>query len=387
EGSGLYVSVIVGAEISVYGTSKVEYLTGGEDLVVRKNTLSIARLSCVSGETEREDEFDTDYVGDILLHSENLIVTGARAGAGQIDVEGEMALNVCALKSDGTLCAYERLIPFSIRIPSEEAFGNIAVIAKARVKSAKLTAGVDEEKGRSKIALSTTLAADCVLQVKDEIAAVDDAFSKSCEVTLKTEKRQGRYLTNSVKYVERISGTAAMSEEIDENGTLVAAVCPRVEVSCRKTERGGFDVEGIVQADVLFKTADGAHKKSVLSLPVAFPVDCEGEFAEAEAIVYGLNVKRRKSGETEAEGAIKVVVKTYDGFAAEYVCEALEGEAYVESDCGVSVFLPKAGEDLWQVSKRLKRTPEELEKSNPDLKFPVEKGERILVYRKISENL
>ena len=82
-----------------------------------------------------------------------------------------------------------------------------------------------------------------------------------------------------------------------------------------------------------------------------------------------------------------MVVKTYDGFAAEYVCEALEGEAYVESDCGVSVFLPKAGEDLWQVSKRLKRTPEELEKSNPDLKFPVEKGERILVYRKISENL
>jgi hypothetical protein len=216
---------------------------------------------------------------------------------------------------------------------------------------------------------------------------VDDAFSKSCEVRLKREKRQGRYLTNVDKYVERISGAAAMSEEIDENGTLVAAVCPRVEVACKRTERGGFEVEGVVQADVLFQTADGAHKKSVLSLPVAFPIDCEGDFATAEAIVYGLNVKRRKSGETEAEGTLKVVVKTYEEISSEFIFEAEEGEAYQDCDCGVSIFLPRAGEDLWQVAKRLKRAPEELEKSNPDLKFPVENGERVLVYRKIDENL
>ena len=387
EGSGLYIAVIVGAEICVYETAKTEYLTGGEGLITRKNNLTVARLSCAFGETEREDEFDADYVGDILLHSENLIVTNARAGAGQIDIDGEMSLNVCALKSDGTLCAYERLIPFAIRIPSEEAFGNVSVNANVYMRSANLTAGVDEEKGRSKIVLTTTIAADCVLQVKDELLAVDDAFSKTCEVTLKKEKQRGRYLTNIDKYVERISGAAAMSDEMDENGTLTAAVCPRVEVACKKTERGGYEVEGVVQADVIFQTADGAHKKSVLSLPVAFPIECDGDYVEAEAIVYGLNVRRRKSGETEAEGALKVVVKTYEEFSSEYVSEAEEGAAYEENDCGVSIFLPKAGEDLWQVSKRLKRAPEELEKSNPDMKFPVEKGERILVYRKIGENL
>lgn len=37
EGSGLYVSVVVDADIAVYGNKQMEYLTGGDGLIVKKD--------------------------------------------------------------------------------------------------------------------------------------------------------------------------------------------------------------------------------------------------------------------------------------------------------------------------------------------------------------
>ena len=56
---------------------------------------------------------------------------------------------------------------------------------------------------------------------------------------------------------------------------------------------------------------------------------------------------------------------------------------YPQNESAFSVFIPHAGEGLWQVAKRLKCPPEDLQKSNPDLKFPIEEGKRIFVYRQI----
>ena len=119
-------------------------------------------------------------------------------------------------------------------------------------------------------------------------------------------------------------------------------------------------------------------------MPVAFPVDTEcGDEVKAEAVVYGLNVKRRKSGETEAEATLKLCLKGYTEGAWEYIDEVREGEKIEETDSAFSVFIPCAGESKWELAKRLRCTIEELEKSNPDLEFPICEGERIYVYRQV----
>lgn len=382
EGSGLYVSVVVDADIAVYGNKQMEYLTGGDGLIVKKDLARVYKTVCVSGETEGEDEFDTDYVGDILLHSERAVVNRVGASGGQIDVEGEISLNICVLKSDDSVCSYERLVPFKMSLPSEEAFGRVVAGAHVEVKSARLTAGTDEEKGASHIVLSYTLSADCYLSVYDEVSVVDDAFSTEAEVLLKKQKDGGRYLTNHTKSTERVEGVAVISPAIEGDFSLQAAVLPRAEISCRKGERG-MEAEGAVLAEVLLCGADGTHRSATLSLPFVFPLDAEGDHIEVDCAVCGLNVRRKKNGETEAEATLRLSIRVYDEREWEYVSQAEEGEAYGETDSGFSVFMTSAGEDLWQVSKRLACAPEDLQKSNPDLAFPLKEGERIYVYRQI----
>ena len=382
EGSGLYVSVIVDADVRVYGGKQMEYLSGGEGLIVKKETQKVYKTVCVTGETEGEDEFDSDYASDILLHSETAVVHHVGVGAGQLDVEGELILNICALKSDESVCSYERLIPFHMQIPCDEAFGHVTAGGKVRIKSAHITADTDEEKGKSKLLFTYCLSAECQVCIKDEIPVVVDAFSTEAEITLKSKKDGGRYLLNQTKWSERISGIAALSPLPEGEFSLQAAALPRAELTCRKGERG-MEAEGAILAEVLLCGEDGAHRSASLSLPFVFPVEIEGDYAEAECIVCGLNVRRKKSGETEAEATLKLCIHAYEDREWAYVCEANEGEVRAEEDSAFSVFIPKADEDLWGLAKRLGCSPEELQKSNPDLTFPLCEGQRIYVYRQI----
>lgn len=382
EGSGLYVSVVVNARSTVYGSKQMEYLCGGEGVIARRERVTICKTVCVSGETEGEDEFDSDYVGDILLHSEKAVISRVAANAGQIEIDGEIALNICVLKVDEGVCSYERLVPFRMQVPCDEAFGDIKAWASVDVKSAFLSADADEEKGKSRIVLSYCLSADCSLSVKEEIEVVDDAFARDCDLRLEKKKEWGRYLTSLEKYTERVSGVAALSPTIEGEYTLQAAVLPRAELSCKKTD-AGVEAEGVVQAEVFLVGADGTHRSTSLSLPVLFPIDVRGDYVEADCIVCGLNVRRKKEGEIEAEATLKLSVRGFEQGEWSYVCEAVEGEPKTASDAAFSIFIPRAGEDLWQVAKRLACTPEELQKSNPDMEFPVKEGKRLFVYRQI----
>ena len=382
EGSGLYVSVVVDGAITVYGAKHADYLLGGEDIIVKKGTIAISKTVAVSGEAEGEDEFDTDDIGDVLLHSETAVAHRVSVSNGQVDVEGEINLHVCVLKSDESVCSYERLIPFQLSVPSEEAFGNVTAGARVSVKSAHLTADVDEEKGVSRVVLSYCLAAECYLVVKDEIIVAEDAFSTYAELTLKKQNEGGMYLTSQTKGVERVSGQAVLSPEMDGEYALQAAVLPRAELTVKKGERG-MEAEGAILAEVLLLGADGSHRSATLTLPFVFPVDVNGEQVEADCMVCGLNIRRKKSGETEAEGTLKLSFRAYESREWSYLSEATVGEEYPENDSGFSVFMTEAGEDLWQVAKRLNCAPEDLKKSNPDLEFPLKEGERIYVYRQI----
>ncbi len=382
EGSGLYVSVVADAESVVYGGKQVEYLSGGEQVIAKKEQSQICKCVCVTGEVDGEDTFETEYVGDVLMHTEKVVATHVRAAAGQIEIEGELALNVCVLKADNSLCSYERILPVRMQIPSEEAFGDLQASARVIVKSAQINADVDEERGKSNVQFVYCLSADCYLHAKDTVTLVTDAFSPACELTIKKVKDGGRYLTNSAKFSERVSGICSVSVETDGENTLVGAVLPRGEVVCKKGENG-FEAEGAVLAQLLFKCADGSYKTGALSLPFVFPLDVTGDSAEADVLVCGLNVRRRKDGQTEAEATLKVCLHSYTQTEWSYVQTVEEGDARAEKDAAVSMYALYAGETLWDVAKRLQCDPDELVKSNPDLQFPVKQGESIFIYRQL----
>ncbi len=381
EGSGLYIAVVVGADISLLAAKSYDYVAGGENLVVKSAEKEAIVPFFSSGFVEADDEFDTEYVGDILMHSERAKVTSAESEEGAISVSGEINLSVCALKGENELISYERLVPFQAEIPCEGAAAGMKCRADVYMKRAEINADTDEEKGKCRVRADFTLGVNGTAYERRAFTVAEDAYSLTNRTQLRRERFEEEYLADTVKFTERVSGTAFLEGKIDYSDALCCVLLPNAEAEIVTGE--SESAEGAVTAQLILKASDGAHRSGRISLPFSVPLKLNASGRkEADVMACGLSVRQRKEGEIEAEAALRFNVKIYRSLQTEYLADIEEKEAIEKKKSAFSVYMPEGGSSLWDVAKRLNQTPEEVASSNPDLKFPLKEGERIVVYRK-----
>lgn len=381
EGSSFFISCVVEADISLCGVKNVDYLAGGEGLICQREKSRVLHEETVTGEMEVEDEFETDLVSDVLMHGETVGALRASCETGFVTVEGEVGVNICATKGEGP-DNYERLLPFKAEIPCD--FSTVSSTCRARVSvtESNVTVRYDEDKGRSVLALSVRLSVFAVCQSEEEIDCASDAFCCDCEVKTEEGEEVFERLSDVVRFTERVSGVAALSDAIDFTATLQALVCQRAEAEIACLE-GKEEVQGVVSATLLVCDADGTHRGIPLQLPFAVPLRTEGAGRkEVNALVCGMSVRQKREGEAEVEATLKITVEIYEERRFRYLSQVTEGEKIETATGAFGVFVPREGDGLWEIAKSLHRPPEEVEAGNPDLTFPVKKGERIIVYRR-----
>ena len=361
EGRALVLSAIVTAEIDLYAPAQLRCLAGGEGVVCDRAPARIARIALCSGTFAQEEEFETDYVGDILLHSEQVCLRRVVAGAGSLDVSGEVNLAVLAKKEgERETVAYERLIPFRAEIPCAEAEAGMPCDARAEVLSANLTAACDEEKGRCSILARLELRVFGRAYRVEEVQLPRDAFCPGFESTPAFAAVRAEQPLCAFTAAERVSGAAASAATVADG-----------EVLC----------EGVLNAVVFGQDGDGAPASARVSLPFAFPVRSDraraGDRAEVSALCCGVSVRRR--AEPEAEGSLKLFVTLYTAEEGRCVADLAVGSPADDGAGTVTVFFPAAGDTLWEVAKKLGRAPEEVA---PGLTFPLTGSERIVLWRR-----
>ncbi len=381
EGASFYVSCVVEADISLVCAASFDYLTGGTSLVCRKSAQKFLRCEYCSGAIEVGDEFETDFVGDVLMHGENVYLRQVSASAGCLVIGGEVAVNVCVLKEEGP-DNYERMLPFRAELPCDGASAGMLCRASAFVQSANITAGTDEEKGKSKLTLTVGLSLQGTLWQEEEIAAVTDAFSPACEVILSQEERSVTYTAETLRFTEKVNGTASLSAPIDYSTALQALVLQRAEADCR-VGRDGEEVQGVVSATLLLADSDGEKRAAEVQLPFALPLQNapQGE-KQVSVLVCGMSVRQKQEGEAEVDATLKIAVECLAERTMHFISALEAGEEIRASDSAFSVFLPREGDGLWEIAKSLHKSPEEVAADNPAMTFPVRRGERIIVYRR-----
>ena len=420
EGSNIIVAAVVRADADIYREDEFSYLTGGENLAVKKEDCLFTRVSLTNVDGEENDEFDTDYFTDVLLHSETAYIKNVRCENGTAKAEGEIALNVCVLKGDDLPASYERLIPFCVETPApyfcdenwqgqnapENAIANSSaentegadgaekrktegveakLFARVTLKSANLSVETSEEKNKSTVRAQFAFSVQIAQYTPEHIEFCTDAFSTKQKVQLRTDQATCRRLKGMKTFVKKAEGIAALNAPIDYTASFLAAAVPKADISVKKADNNAVDLEGAVSSRLILADKDGV-RAAEMTLPFLFRETCDEALVsedtsfEAEAVVCGISMRQKKEGEAEAEATVKITVYFYETACVSYVASAEEGEEYGEEKCAMSVFLPRAGDGLWETAKALRKTPEELRRSNPDLVFPLKEKERILIY-------
>ena len=375
EGASTYVTALLGADIALFGEQSFEYLAGG-DLVLRREPVRVLTAHLVSGDAETEDDFEAGPVGDILQHAETVHVTGVACGTDGVRIEGEVLVGVLAAGGD-SLVSFERLVPFRIEIPSEAA-GCRAEVA-VTVREAQLRADADEERGKCPLTVTLSLHADVCLYEETAIDGVTDAFSRDHAVTLACRTLSSSGVGERTRFTERVTGRAALSSPVDFSDTLEAVTLVRAEANLQP-DADGARAEGVALATLLVRGADGSRRGIEMSLP--FSVAVQARDATVEVLACGMSARQKEEGTIDAEVTLKCAVTERAVFAAKFVTSAEEGAPLAERDSAVSVYVPRAGDGLWELSKRLNKSPEEVTASNPGIEFPIKEGQRVIIYRK-----
>ncbi len=386
DGRALVLSAILSAELTLYAPAEVSCLTGGEGVACKDASVRLVQVFACRGEAEAEEEFDTDYVGDVLAHSENVFVSRVTASAGALEVSGEINLGLLAKKEgESDAVSFERLIPFHAEIPCEEAAAGCGASAEAIVRSVEISASCEEDKARCRIAASFTLDIRGRVYRGENVHMSEDAFCPGYACSLERTEISACEPTAAFTASERIAGTAAISEKVDFACALQAVAFS----SCRaaaQAEDGQVTVEGVVSAYVLMKDGEGRPASTQIDLPFAFPVRCDrarqGQAARVSVLPCGVAVRQKKEGELEAECALKLYCTLYSCARSSVVTGVEAGEAQAACDAAVSVYVPCAGDGLWDIAKKLGAPPEEVRRTNPSLEFPLCGKERIVVYRR-----
>lgn len=386
DGRALVLSAILSSEITLFVPAEISYLAGGEGVAVDLKPVRVSKVYACRGEAEIEEEFDTDYVGDVLAHSERVYIERAEAGDGAVEVSGEINLGILAKREgESDTISYERLIPFRAEIACAEAARGLGCTADAFVRSVNISASCEEDKGRCRILAEFTLGLCARVYRSEEVYMGADAFCPGYESRLEKQAVPSGGPVAAFNASERISGGAALAGKTDFACSLQAVAFGGVRIAA-EVHDGEIEAEGVVSANVLMKDADGRPASVEMSLPFSFPVRCDrakkGMRAELSALACGIAARQKREGELDAECALKLHCTLFEECSGEAVTKLEAGAPAPERTAAVSVYIPCAGDGLWDVAKRLGKPPEEVRRTNAELEFPLTGSERIVIYRK-----
>lgn len=379
EGSSFVIAAIISADICVYSRTERTFIGGADGAFLRSESVKFASVVTFAGESEVEDDFDADSVVDVLIPCAKAVVLSSTCGTGEVQVGGEIYLSLFAMREQSPVCL-ERIIPFKCTVPCDDASVGHGAAATVEICDLNVTANVNEDRGKCQINFVCSLSISGWFADEHSEEVAIDAFSDTNNLNLTYAEECVPCCEDVKVYTERVTGLAATKSKLTYDCKFLAAALPQAECAFN-AETGS--VEGAVNTVLIYEQG-GEIKSTEVNLPFSVALNgvCEeGQKVFKDVAVCGVSVRLKAEGEAEAEATLKISATVCGESKIKYLTQIEEGEEVEVNDCAVSVFLPAAGDGLWDIAKKLKKSPSEVSACNGELTFPLTGKERIVVYR------
>ncbi len=358
-------------------------VTGGEGLLVKEFTQNVDVNTGISRDTLRiEDEFEVGYaVSEVLSHVETVELGEVKSGISSVVFDGEVNLSLCLLpfSENSDILREKRNIPFRFELENVGTLPNMRAEGLAEIKKVAVKVVADEGKSKSVVTVEMTLefAGEGIDSVPVKLTS--DAYSNYCEIVARKEQKDFVNFIGQFNFSEKFDGSANC--EMPSGGRMITAVGERVEVYSHSVKNGIMRISGVVRADVVFKNADNGTSVAVAEMPFDMETEVAGEPTFTKISLSDFSA-RAKNGGIDFAFTLKASYKVYERITAECITSVEEGVEKKVNDSALSVYIPTAGDGLWEVAKALGATNEEIEKYNGELNYPLTGEERIIIYRR-----
>lgn len=378
------VSAVVTVIGSVADKTVTECEQLDETMLVKTDEKKCVSEICRMSKTfSVEDEFELSYaVKDVLCHDERIIISSVSAGIGVVNVSGSVEITAFLAVLDGdNVCLERKSIPFSFELECTDVYPDCVVSVSATVDDTLIKAYVDEGKNKSNFSIECNVKLSAKVFENISCAVVIDAYSVANELNIIKEEITFNKFLYQGRCENKISGD--IKREIDKNDRLICVCGVKIENEEYALNENKLTATGIVSLVAVYK-GDGKVKFTELMCPFSAECDISGnDCKNMQTEISNIDVRLTPSGFSYTF----TLTVCYDDILkeTENIVKKVEKGAEIEKNTSaISVFIPSAGDTLWDVSKALGVGEEEILKFNGNIEFPLTGEERIIVFREES---
>ncbi|MDO5517517.1 MAG: DUF3794 domain-containing protein, partial [Clostridium sp.] len=220
---------------------------------------------------------------------------------------------------------------------------------------------------------------------KENIDVIKDAYSPDCLLDLKKDEHEVGVL-QGINNTESVIKDNIQLTDTDLKPDLIISAGANVIITDKELAQDKVIVEGIIKADILYKTSDEDKYLSVIKseIPFSTMIDIAGAKEGMNAIIRaGLeNIEAAIEGNTIAiKATLCLSGKILYEISKEFICDVVEEEGEKpEKKASITIYVVGQGDTLWGLAKKYSTTVEQLKSINgiEDTDY-IESGQKLII--------
>lgn len=379
----IHIKLTLGIEGYYIKETPIELLdVQGDDILCKKTKVKLENINMLTDtavETSKSFECKEPLL-KILSYNTNCMINNVYPYDELYQVEGEAVTNVTGLGADNKLVNQSFSQNFTIEVPDSK----VSPLSEFMIDSFnKSTTIILEEEGSNNIIIDLEISLKGISIQKTEAEIVSDAYSVNKELNIKETEMVVDTALWQKRKMENIVGSIKVNDDIERIITVMNPLYTTINM----LNNFGLYAEGMIIAEVVYLNKENQINTVKGEMPYQILIDKEmnaDSNMQAEILITD-NVVKLKSV-NEIEMSMNAVINVRSGCLKpmKIVADIEEGVEKEFNDIAISLYIAKENESLWDVAKMLSTDENTLMKLNPDIKLPLQSGDKILLYREFS---
>lgn len=392
------VKAIINMEVlaeTVYDGEGAIEIEGDDSILKRKKSMDITRLILAKKDTLRvRDECKIpgtkDTIGRILYDDVSLLEVETRVGEDKLVLSGEASLFIIYLSADESpqLNFHECVIPLAGEVNCGGCDETNVVQAEVGIHSREIEVKSDED-GEDRI-IDVEIVLDLAIKAfgEERMELLTDFYStkRECTPVFETSYFENLILKNKSK--SRVNGRIQMDSA---NPPLqIWKVTGDVRVDEKRIVEDGVEVEGIIDINVLYQSADSSVPLAASAgvLPFEQHIQVPDILPDSDIrMTAGIEqISGSLLGENEADIKAIVVIDVLafnnieEPIIADFKIEELDCDARAREP-GLIGYVVKKGDELWNIAKEFYTTIDTIMEINKLESDQIHEGDVLLVMK------
>ncbi len=366
----------------------VQNVTGGGDSVcTREDELMVNTFVGEAKETfvvDNEVSIKED-VRKVLFSDSQVSVKSVENGVNFVSVGGEVVTRILYLTENDRFESVYTTESFKEEVELEGVTREGVSEVDACIRRNAVKCEVETLEKGVMIKLSIPVEVNVRAYEERTECVVRDVYSTEKELQISTESFDMTKPLSYDTFEAKIDGSLSLDENHPRVDKLMFVGATNLCVTNAFIKNGEINVEGITKTNVIYLNDETNSLHSVL-IEVPFVVSeranvpCENAEVEVSAVLYDVDVVVKKGRDFYFDAKLKIKA-SYDCDQVGAVISSIAEEGDLEEkDCAIEVVFAKAGQSAWDIAKSLKVRETLITLQNPEVVFPLDKDENVIVY-------